>query len=303
MDKIEIEARAAALTAAPAGCAFLQGVERLGLSAVAAVDPVRSFDLLGQALTEVSPWRMDHAAAVQEILTAGPRLEPLARAILAQPEAAWWFGPLDRGAQLSAMKSTGMSAPEPPIVPNRSPSEWERYAQKPTWGLYTSTEMAGTSAFLAGSVACSGDLGPLVYPVARYRLTVDPTARIFRVDGPAAWHRLCLTYPASEPGGLLGGLIVPDFAAVAREWDAVHLALGGLLTAEQVRVDGLAGATELQGWDIEQTVWLRWVFDEAIRLPDLLDPSPSQPTAGCSHVRPEPASRHGRSRSHRPGNN
>lgn len=80
--------RAAALTTAPAGCAFLRAIEMLGLSAAAAVDPVRSFDLLGGALTDVSVWRMDHAAAVQEILTAGPRLEPLARAFLAQPEAA-----------------------------------------------------------------------------------------------------------------------------------------------------------------------------------------------------------------------
>ncbi len=80
--------------------------------------------------------------------------------------------------------------------------------------------------------------------------------------------------PRAGAGWPPGGRLVPDFAAVARDWDAVHLTLGGLLTAEQVRVDGPGGATELQGWDAEQTVWLRWVFDEVTRLPDLLRPSP-----------------------------
>ena len=268
----EIPTRAAALTTAPAGCAFLRAVEMGGLSTTAG-DPVQTFRLLGQALIDVSVWRMDHAAAVKDVLAAGPRLKPLARAILSRPEAAWWFGPLDRRAQLSAVNPTGTTVPTPPIVPARPPSKWERYAQKPVWGLYTSTEVAGTSSFLEGAAACAGDLGPLVYPVARYRLTVSATARVFTVDGPAAWHRLAVTYPAPEPGGLLSGRVVPDFGAVARDWDAVHLTVGGLLTAEQVAVDGPAGATELQGWDAEQTVWLRWVFDEVTRLPHLLGPA------------------------------
>ncbi len=269
----EIAARTAALTTAPAGCAFLRAVELLGLSAAAAADPVRSFDLLGQALTDVSVWRSDHAIAVQQILAVGPRLAPSARAILARPEAAWWFGPLDRQAQLSAVNPTGTTLPTPPIVPAGPPSAWERYAQKPFWGLYTSTEIAGTSSFLTGAAAYAGDLGPFVYPVERYRFTVSAAARVFTVNGPAAWHRLCATYAAPEPGGLLGDLLVPDFAAVAREWDAVHLTLGGLLAADQVRVDGPAGSSELQGWNAEQTVWLRWVFDDVTRLPDLLAPA------------------------------
>ena len=61
-----------------------------------------------------------------------------------------------------------------------------------------------------------------------YDLEVSPDARLFEVDGPPACHRLCTRYPAQGENGQL----VPFRSAGAREWDAVHLTLGGLLTSE-----------------------------------------------------------------------
>ena len=69
---------------------------------------------------------------------------------------------------------------------------------------------------------------------------------------------------------------MPNWAAVAGEWDGVHMTLGGLLTAEQVRVDGPKGWTQHRFWDAELTVWLRWVFTEVVRLPDL-EEAPGSP--------------------------
>ena len=48
----------------------------------------------------------------------------------------------------------------------------------------------------------------------------------------------------------------------------MHLTLGGLLTAEKVRVVSAAGWTMHRFWDIEQTMWLRWAFDDVERLPE-----------------------------------
>lgn len=278
----EIAERSIALTAAPLGCAFLLEVERSRRGAEAVADPVVSFHLLGRAINDVTVWRVDHPSAVARFLAEGPRLRPLALAVLDQPATAGWFGPLDRRRQLLAAtpaarprmglvtSPTEASVLVQPVVPNRPPTEWERYAQFPHWGVYTSTEADGVSSFLVGASASAGDLGPLKPPVARYLLAVSAAARVFEVDGPDAWHRLCVSYPAPEEGGLRGGLTVPDFGAAARDWNAVHLTLGGLMAADQVRVGGPAGRTELQGWDAEQTVWLRPAFDGAIRLPDLL---------------------------------
>ncbi|MDE2687669.1 MAG: hypothetical protein OXI16_09275 [Chloroflexota bacterium] len=62
--------------------------------------------------------------------------------------------------------------------------------------------------------------------------------------------------------------LTSNWSAVAAEWDGVHLTLGGLLTAEKVRVASAAGWSMLRFWDMEQTMWLRWVFDDVERLPD-----------------------------------
>lgn len=268
-----------ALTSAPAGCAFLGWVERLGLTP-AATEPVTSMYLLGRALTEISVWLSDHAEVMQRVLSDGPRLRPLAEAILSEPGTGWWFGPLDRASQLVAWGPGGAPPPADsealprPSPPDRPPTAWECYAQKPEWGLYTSTAFGDLSAAVIGAAECAGDLGPLELPFPRYLLRVSSTARIYEVDSPDAWRRLCLAYPAPDRGSLTGGLVVPDFAAVARDWDGVHVTLGGLLTADQVQLDGPEGPTALQGWDTEATVWLRWVFDKVTRLPDLTEQPP-----------------------------
>jgi hypothetical protein len=233
--------------------------------------------LLGRALTEVSVWRSDHATVIEQALRDCPRLRPLAEAILSQSGTAWWFGPLARASQMVAWGPAGSPPPTDPsdlprpMPATRPPTDWERYAQKPEWGVATSTAFHELSAYLVGASEEAGDLGPLPLPFPRYLLRVASTARVFEVDGPAAWRRLCLAYPAPEPGGLMGELVVPDFAAVARDWDGVHVTLGGLLTADQVRLDGPEGPTALQGWDTEATVWFRWVFDEVTCLPDLTE--------------------------------
>lgn len=106
---------------------------------------------------------------------------------------------------------------------------------------------------------------PVSFPLVQYELEVSPEARIFEVDVPSAWHRLCTRYPEQGEDGQL----VPDWPAVAREWDAVHLTLGGLLTSEQVRVETPQGWSEHRFWNAEQTVWLRWCFTNFTRLADL----------------------------------
>lgn len=65
------------------------------------------------------------------------------------------------------------------------------------------------------------------------------------------------------------GLIEPDWQAVIHDWDAVHLSVGGLLTAERVIWGKPSEQIHLYGWSVESTTWLRWVFDDVERLPDV----------------------------------
>ena len=65
---------------------------------------------------------------------------------------------------------------------------------------------------------------------------------------------------------------MPNWGAVAEEWDGVHLSFGGLLTTEQNRHESISrwkyGWAMLDAWHAEQTYWLRPLKTESERQPD-----------------------------------
>jgi hypothetical protein len=128
---------------------------------------------------------------------------------------------------------------------------------------------------------------------SRWRLPVRTDARVWNINGPADWVRLVETYPkvATEPhsGWELPGPnqhrsdieqlllvphqhavridvehhVLPDWDAVARDFDGVHLSWAGFLTTEGYVSDlSDGGVTMLRYWGSERTLWLRDVFGE-----------------------------------------
>lgn len=96
---------------------------------------------------------------------------------------------------------------------------------------------------------------------------IPPGVRIHEVDGPAAWAELCRRYPLEvtysrgtvwrEATGREGGWTIPDFLALARDYEAVHVSVAGYLTtAGRVAPLGSGQATTLAGWDPDETRWL-----------------------------------------------
>jgi hypothetical protein len=130
------------------------------------------------------------------------------------------------------------------VTPVYPPTSFERYAQKPVGGLFTSTGAEGTSSAQALLTDGYGDY-QLESPLVRYCLRASLTAQVFEIDGPQAWYRLCAAYPT--PGD--DGRLVPNWAAVARDWDAVHLSFGGLGRAFGVggRADSVAALALRRG--------------------------------------------------------
>jgi hypothetical protein len=260
--------RVDALLAAPAGRAFLLVAARSEFAPAVVSTPRASLEIAAMALSEVSLWRADRAPVLAELdRVPGTKLEALALAVLTAPGAAWWFESLRRSSQLW-LSGDG----EPPLTtrlmtPSRAPSSWERYAQKPEGGFFTSTLIDGTSSVHAELAVGTSDFADRFQAGHRscWRMVATSDARVFEIDGPHAWHRLCVDYAARGEDGRR----VPDWSAVARDFDAVHLTLGGLLTSEQVRIASAAGWSSHDKWDLEQTLWLRWRFESAERLPDL----------------------------------
>ena len=262
-----------------------------------AARPEVAIEAAAKSLFETLPWMHDHDLTVATLLAEGSRRYGFARSLLSLPEVGWLFAPLDRSAQFWISEDGEPPDPAKLLTPSAPPTDWERYAQRTSnyplgraqIGFLTSTAADPSSSLLAGR-AYEAIEWPLAQPVQQFRLVVSPAARVFEVDGPDAWHRLCAAYPAtpyerppmpaegyvgwsSYPGADpplgMDNRLVPDWSAVAHDWDAVHVSLGGLLTSEQVRVDSSAGWTELWGWGAEQTVWLRWCFTAIERLPVL----------------------------------
>ncbi len=109
---------------------------------------------------------------------------------------------------------------------------------------------------------------PDEHPTPRRRYVVSPAARVFEIHGLQDWRALASAYPAAVRGPARNAMpgdrpdqVVPDWAAIAREWDGVHLSFGGMLTTRFVWSEGRPGPTRNWSWEIEGTEWLRWAFD------------------------------------------
>lgn len=112
-----------------------------------------------------------------------------------------------------------------------------------------------------------GDTTMWAYPVS-----LPDNPRIFEITGPAAWARLCSAFPLDVTAqnrsvwgpatGRAGRWVMPDYHAVARHFDAVHLTMRGYLSTAGSPVhigEGRAGL--LAGWTPDATFWLT---DEAV---------------------------------------
>ena len=279
MDRLE--EKADAMLHSPLGCGFLLAAAASGLSPAEIAAPRNSLYLCACASVTIDVWQGEpyYSRIRDEIMRQGQQHRELALSVLEQPDAATWFGPLDTESQVWV--SQHGQAPDPArfIAPASPLSNWERYAEKPQHGMFTSTLTSWTAAILVGIDQRVGDLTGLSSnhgdPYPLWFLKADQSARVFEVDGPQAWHDLCARYPAAgirnqttPDFSMDEGRIVPDWPAVAVDWDAVHLTFGGLLTAEQVRVESSSGWTYHWSWNVEQTLWLRWMFTHVERMPD-----------------------------------
>ena len=112
------------------------------------------------------------------------------------------------------------------------------------------------------------------------RLT-GPGGRVQRAwaDAPGQWAGLVDRYPLDvgrsrrhdwwRATGLTGRWLIPDYAAVATDWDAIHVSVAGYLATAGVATPvgaaagsaaGAGARTMLAGWDPDATWWLNDVL-------------------------------------------
>ena len=270
---VDTDARVEDLLNSLVGCDFLVTLVETGLSPEDLADPKVSLRLAASAADSVDRFRADHDLIAAELPALAREKAIQARAVIEHPGTAWWFGDIDLNAQawvsIHGTLDKFIYGTPPDTMAWQQPENpsrgWERYAQKPYGNQITSTLYGPhlTSKLIAydervGDYRCE-------FPLAWWSMRFPEDVRVFEIHGPSDWHNLCVRYPAK---GTEDDRLVPNWGAVAEDWDGVHLSLGGLLTTEQNRYESAAGWSMLDSWHAEQTYWLRALKTETERQPD-----------------------------------
>ncbi|MDQ1532238.1 MAG: hypothetical protein QOE37_2399 [Microbacteriaceae bacterium] len=206
-------------------------------------------------------------------------LTPIAAAVAGAPGTAWWDSPVDLSRLRVVRPVHGPLRTVALTGAGRRLESWRtatvqdelradnggRWWSGPQWpGLVT------TSRPLAGvpAVELVWEEDALWLPeVLLWRVAPSREPRVYELDGPAALTALVERYPLDVSASSLdnwyrttgrhGSWHIPDWSAVAAEWDAVHLTVGAYLSTATRALPLLEGsATMLAGWSPDRTWWL-----------------------------------------------
>jgi hypothetical protein len=159
--------------------------------------------------------------------------------------------------------STGKPPWVPPGTPELSPENFvaatrldrTRNVNPFGVGLYTSTGFQYTQ----GMWRVYLDLGDYSsnFPPPWYVWKIDSSAsaRVCDLTTASQWEGFVLRYPIINED-----LIYPNWEAIARDWDAVHVTIRAITAIQGMRLQTSKGFLAPSYWDIETTFWLRWSF-------------------------------------------
>ena len=237
------------------------------LSDAASAMTLRPSDLLAalsDTVTSAMYWQPPHA---EDVVLARTRIRtvllPIAEVVLGEPSARWWSTPLDRNAQIHTRFEPATVAGPPLGTLSLTGGRW--WVTPALAGLDSTTRAlaeAGSASLWLTEDEMGWESANLV------ACTVEPAARVLEIDGPDAWASLVATYPldvtASRAPNWWGAVdaregdwLIPDWSAVAADYDGVHVSVQAwLMTSGQAVAVGTRASTTLAGWDPDATWWL-----------------------------------------------
>jgi hypothetical protein len=249
------------------------------------------------------PDREDRAFAGEAVRAA---LRPVADAVVAAvtglPDARWWAEPADLRRQRYTQFLDQDPRPEPLLTgagdavtawlagtrQGEQPAhDWlvdpDARAGGPWWSTPVPSRLPVTTRALPGLGAVGltmvdDGLGWHGKSARCCPLAPAAGARIYEIGDPSQWTDLVTRYPLDVSRsrrhawrrltGWAGPWLIPDYAAVAGEWDAVHLSVAGYLTTAGIAIPaGNAARTLLAGWDPDATWWLSDVLSASSASP------------------------------------
>ena len=271
---------AAALTAAVARSDF-------GALAVAR-EPASFLAALADAVTFAMYWQEpdDRDRRLADARVADV-LWPVAEAVTRAPAAAWWSATLDRVEQHEVVFDTDRPLPDPPEDGRGALAAWReatladerRAAGRPHdvranfSGYWWSTPVFSHLRRSTRSLGAAGPVGlHLVEDEQGWRsarcwaLELPRDCVVYEIHTAKDWGELVSRYPLSvtkarrhdwwRATGEDHAWAIPDYPAVAADYDAIHLTVGGYLSTAGRPIAAGGAHTVLAGWDPDQTWWL-----------------------------------------------
>jgi hypothetical protein len=217
------------------------------------------------------------------------QLWPVAEAVSRAPAARWWWWPIDAAIQHEVVFDDrhGRSPRDPPddgraallawractLEAERKAADWPDDARAPFSGSWWSTPALSGLRCSARRLESTGPIGlhlvedALGWTSARsWLLEPRPGASIFEIGGANDWGELVRRYPLDvtksrrhdwwRVTGRDVEWAIPDFHAVAGDYDAVHLTVAGYLATAGRAVRAGEWQTVLAGWNPDETWWL-----------------------------------------------
>lgn len=259
------------------------------------VDPLVFVEGLSSATDSAMPWQppftRDGVASLAPIKDA---LGSVAAAIAAAPAAAWWrtgvaveeqwqvagepayyFEDLPPAGEALSTIHHGLLEQERrfPVQaggPQHAVNgEW--WSIPGVWNGPGATARPATTRRLPGLgavelVAKEDSHGPERAALRRVRPATRREVRVYEVRQPSDWADLTSRFPMDlsrsrrgvwwQSTGIDGRWYVPDWQAVARVFDAVHVTVEGYLTTAGEALPVPGGHTVLGGWNPDVTYWL-----------------------------------------------
>ncbi|ROQ30865.1 hypothetical protein EDF46_3373 [Frondihabitans sp. PhB188] len=242
---------------------------------------------MGDTMDSTSYWGEHHGDANLRTEQERRALTKIIEAVLASPAMDWWsmpFEPLSQFLVANEHAWCGFEAPPTTGAADRL-AQWRWQvdrANKTGVPKKNAAQEAGGewwSTPLFQSVISTRPLGEL--PALEIEITEDrfstrtsrifhimptPTPRVREIDGPDDWVDLVETYPFDVTGQKRGtwwqttriddSWFIPDWAAVAADFDVVHLTGMGYLTTagRPLAVEG--GHTLMAGFSPDESFWL-----------------------------------------------
>jgi hypothetical protein len=230
----------------------------------------------------------DHALSAREVRDV---LLPVAQAVTTARGARWWPSPIaadgqqyvqwldehgsppalaGAAAELAAWRTTTIdderSARKRPKDPSAA---WSGH----WWSVPIPSRLPSTTRSIPGLGAVGlaliedgfGQRNARCWPVEP-----RPGARIYEISSSCQWTELVGRYPVDvsksrrhdwwRATGWAGRWLIPDFVAVAADYDAVHLSVAGYLATAGRALSVDDARTVLAGWNPDETFWLTEVL-------------------------------------------